>query len=102
MSQSGLPHDVVEYPCSDGQPMGESDIHRACMMYVTYALKRHYERGGRADVYVSANSFLYYQQGNPRAAEARAAELEARVRDLESALASPPTPEGPRSRKSPR
>ena len=67
MSQSGLPHDVVEYPCSDGQPMGESDIHRACMMYMTYALKRHYERGGRADVYVSANSFLYYQQGNPRA-----------------------------------
>ena len=26
MSRSGLPHDVVEYPCSDGTPMGESDI----------------------------------------------------------------------------
>ena len=64
MSQSGLPHDVVGYPCSDGQPMGESDIHRACMMYVTYALKRHY------------------------------------VERRESALASPPTPEGPQSRKS--
>ena len=40
MSQSGLPHDVVEHPCSDGQPMGESDIHRACMTYVTYALPK--------------------------------------------------------------
>ena len=26
MSRSGLPHDVVEYACSDGTPMGESDI----------------------------------------------------------------------------
>jgi len=34
MSRSGLPHDVV-YPCSDGQPMAETDIHAMCMMYVT-------------------------------------------------------------------
>ena len=67
MSRSGLPHDVVEYPCSDGKPMGESDIHRACMTYVTDALKRWFERRGQDDVYVSANSFVYYEQGNPRA-----------------------------------
>ena len=67
MSQSGLPHDVVEYPCSDGQPMGESDIHIDCIMYVCDALKWCYETRGRADAYVSANSFLYYEQGNPRA-----------------------------------
>ena len=67
MSQSGLPHDAVVYPCSDGQPMAETDIHAACMMYVTYALKGWMKRGGRADVYVASNNFLYYKQGNPRA-----------------------------------
>ena len=67
MSQTGLPHDVVEYPCSDGQPMAETDIHGTCMMYVTYALRRWFDRGGRADVYVGSNNFLYYEQGNPRA-----------------------------------
>ena len=30
-------------------------------------LKRHFARAGRQDAYVSANSFLYYEQGNPRA-----------------------------------
>ena len=67
MSQSGLPHDAVVYPCSDGQPMAETDIHATCMMYVTYALKGWLKRHGRADVYVASNNFLYYEQGNPRA-----------------------------------
>ena len=66
MSQSVVSPAVV-YPCSDGQPMGESDLHIACMSYVLSALKWHFERRGRDDVYVSANSFLYYEQGNPRA-----------------------------------
>ena len=70
MSRSGLPHDAVVYPCSDGQPMAETQIHGACMMYVTYALKRWFGKGGRADVHVGMNSFLYYEQGNPRAAVA--------------------------------
>ena len=68
MSQTGLPHDVVEYPCSDGQPMAETEIHGACMMYVTYALRRWFDRRGQDDVYVGSNNFLYYEQGNPRAA----------------------------------
>ena len=67
MSQTGLPHDVVEYPCSDGQPMAETDIHGACMMYVTCALRGWFKRRGRTDVYVGSNNFLYYEQGNPRA-----------------------------------
>ena len=67
MSQTGLPHDVVEYPCSDGQPMAETDIHGACMMYVTCALRGWFKRRGRTDVYVASNNFLYYEQGNPRA-----------------------------------
>ena len=67
MSRSGLPHDVIEYPCSDGQPMAETEIHGACMMYVTCALRGWFKRRGRADVYVGSNNFLYYEQGNPRA-----------------------------------
>ena len=67
MSRSGLPHDVVEYPCSDGQPMAETQLHGASMMYVNYALKRWFGKGGRADVHVGMNSFLYYERGNPRA-----------------------------------
>ena len=67
MSQTGLPHDVVEYPCSDGQPMAETEIHGACRMYVTYALRRWFEKRGQEDVYVGSNNFLYYEQGNPRA-----------------------------------
>ena len=67
MSRSGLPHDVVEYPCSDGQPMAETQLHGASMVYVNYALKRWFAKDGRTDVHVGMNSFLYYEQGNPRA-----------------------------------
>ena len=67
MSRSGLPHDAVLYPCSDGQPMAETQIHGECMMYVTAALRRWFEKHGRADVYVGSNNFLYYERGNPRA-----------------------------------
>ena len=67
MSRSGLPHDVVEYPCSDGQPMAETQLHGASMAYVNYALKRWFGKSGRTDVHVGMNSFLYYERGNPRA-----------------------------------
>ena len=67
MSRPGLPHDAVEYPCSDGQPMAETPIHGECMMYVTYALRLCFRKRGRDDVYVGMNNFLYYEQGNPRA-----------------------------------
>ena len=48
--------------------MAETDIHATCMMYVTAALRRWFEKHGRADVYVGSNNFLYYERGNPRAA----------------------------------
>ena len=67
MSRSGLPHDAVVYPVSDGQPMAETEIHGECMMYVTYALRRYFPKRGRKDVYVGSNNFLYYERGNPRA-----------------------------------
>ena len=67
MSQSGLPHDAVVYPCSDGQPMAETGLHRRCMVDVADTLELWFRRHGRDDVYVGSNNFLYYERGNPRA-----------------------------------
>ena len=47
--------------------MAETDLHAACMVYVTCALRRHFAKRGQEDVYVGSNNFLYYEQGNPRA-----------------------------------
>ena len=67
MSQSGLPHDAVFYPTSDGQPMAETGLHRRCMVDVADTLDLWFRRHGRDDVYVGSNNFLYYERGNPRA-----------------------------------
>ncbi|NJK74527.1 MAG: Uma2 family endonuclease [Microcoleus sp. SU_5_6] len=55
----------IEYPSSDGEPMAESDITRDYMTYGVEALKLYFQ--GRSDVYVSANSFIYYEEGNNQA-----------------------------------
>ncbi|MEG4068249.1 hypothetical protein QUA42_13160 [Microcoleus sp. Pol11C2] len=55
----------IEYPSSDGEPMAESDITRNYMTYSVEAVKLYFQ--GRSDVYVSANSFIYYEQGNNQA-----------------------------------
>ena len=67
MSQSIVPPTAVEYPCSDGQPMAETSVHRRCMTYLIDALERHLRTGTRCPAYVSGNMFLYYEEGNPRA-----------------------------------
>lgn len=67
MSQSIVPPAAVEYPCSDGQPMAETPVHRRCMTHLIDALERHLEKGSRCPAYVSGNMFLYYEEGNPRA-----------------------------------
>lgn len=54
---------TVEYPESDGQPMGESDLHRDCMVRIIELLKLHFA-GQR--VYVTGNLHLYYREGDPR------------------------------------
>ncbi|MFN0055699.1 MAG: Uma2 family endonuclease [Planctomycetales bacterium] len=54
---------AIEYPESDGEPMGETDLHRDWMFDIIERLRYRY-RGQR--VYVSGNLFLYYQEGNPR------------------------------------
>ena len=66
MSRS-IPPAAVEYPCSDGQPMAESEVHARCMMYAAAALRRHFQKHAQGDVYVSSNHFIYYERGNPRA-----------------------------------
>ena len=82
-----VPADTVDYPCSDGLPMAESQLHAECIMYVCKALQWHFEQhhatdryasdaaravttGAAHDVYVSANMFLYYEQGNLEAVAA--------------------------------
>ena len=67
MSHTGLPHDALLYPCSDGQPMAETDLHAAIMVYVASALRWWFEKHWQADVYVGSNNFLYYERGNPGA-----------------------------------
>ncbi|WP_246276694.1 hypothetical protein [Microcoleus asticus] len=55
----------IEYPSSDGEPMAESDITRDYMIYSVEAVKLYFQE--RSDVYVSANSFIYYEEGNNQA-----------------------------------
>ena len=67
MSDSQLSHAPapVEYPSSDGQPMGETPAHRDCIIDAMGALREFFAE--RPDVYVGGNMFLYYEEGNPRA-----------------------------------
>ncbi len=55
----------VDYPDSDGQPVAETDFQRKPLWYANDALARYFR--DREDVYVSANMFLYYEEGNPGA-----------------------------------
>jgi Uma2 family endonuclease len=59
-----LPREI-EYPYSDGQPMGESEIHVKEMMYLLEAFTERFRE--RADAYVAGNMFFYFEQGNSKA-----------------------------------
>jgi len=54
---------TVNYPESDGQPMGETDVHRDEMVREIELLRRFFEG---QEVYVSGNLLMYYRQGNPK------------------------------------
>lgn len=54
----------VYYPESDGQPMGETTLHREVMAETIGALSRRH--AGVPDVWVGGNLFLYYEKGNPK------------------------------------
>lgn len=55
----------VEYPSSDGEPMAESDIAREFMIDSVRSLQAYFKN--RSDVYVSGNSYIYYEPGNNKA-----------------------------------
>ena len=55
----------VDYPDSDGQPVAETDFQRIPLWYANDVLARHFR--DRNDVYVSANMFVYFEEGNPKA-----------------------------------
>lgn len=52
----------IEYPESDGKPMGETDVHRRWMMRIHELLEQRY-RGQQ--VYVGCNLLVYYTEGMP-------------------------------------
>ncbi len=54
---------TVNYPESDGKPMGETDEHRDEMVREIELLRRYYEG---QQVYVSGNLLFYYVQGDPK------------------------------------
>lgn len=53
------------YPDSDGKPVGETGLHVECLLYLKAALNEWFRR--RRDIYVAADMFLYYEEGNPQA-----------------------------------
>lgn len=53
----------VEYPESDGQPMGETDLHIEWLIRLRDMLKHRYRD---QQVYVAADLLLYYEEGVPR------------------------------------
>ena len=59
------PSTEIEYPDTDGLPMAESDFQRQYLSYAVEVLRIYFQN--HADVYVSGNLFIYYEQGNPKA-----------------------------------
>jgi Uma2 family endonuclease len=52
----------IEYPETDGQPMGETDLHRDWMFRIIELLKHRY---ANQRVYVTGDLLLYYEEGKP-------------------------------------
>jgi Uma2 family endonuclease len=56
------------YPESDGEPMGETDFHINAILYLRQALRHFFQ--DKAAIYVAANMFFYYEEGNADARRA--------------------------------
>jgi Uma2 family endonuclease len=54
----------IEYPESDGKPVGETGIHYRVLYEMMGALWRRFETNDR--IAILANMFVYYEEGNPR------------------------------------
>ncbi|PSN10901.1 hypothetical protein C7293_26345 [filamentous cyanobacterium CCT1] len=63
---SGFISDRIVYPDTDGQPMTESDATRDYLIYCVEVLRLYFK--SRPNVYVSGNLFIYYEEGNSKAA----------------------------------
>lgn len=55
---------AVEYPCSDGIPMAETERHAMATMDARHALGWHFRE--RPDVYVGVDMLVYYVEGDPK------------------------------------
>jgi Uma2 family endonuclease len=55
----------IEYPESDGKPLGETDAHRREILAIIAMLEQYF--AAVSDVYVSGNLMFYYEKGNPSA-----------------------------------
>jgi Uma2 family endonuclease len=53
----------IEYPESDGQPMGETDYHIQLMLDLRFILREFFQAEER--VYVGSNLMCYYVEGDP-------------------------------------
>jgi len=60
---SGKPTTEIDYPETDGQPMGETDLHIHWMIRIRDILKQRYQG---EHVYVGSDLLVYYEEGNPR------------------------------------
>ena len=56
---------AIDYPSGDGKPMAEDDWQRRAILDAFGVLDLHFR--DRPDVYVSADLFIYHEEGNPRA-----------------------------------
>ena len=65
MLASAPSHKPVVYPTSDGKPVAETDVHFLEIVALQQLLACRF--AARADVYVAANNFVYYEEGNPKA-----------------------------------
>jgi len=58
----------IEYPESDGQPIGETDFHITATLLLLQMLRDHFENDPQ--IYVASDLMFYYERGNPRAVKA--------------------------------
>lgn len=57
-------YEPIDYPTSDGLPLGETDVHRNQILDLIHGLEMHYLDD--PSVYVSGNLLMFYQEGEPR------------------------------------
>ena len=62
---SDPPKPEIDYPESDGEPMGETQFHVRAILFLYQALEYYFRAND--EMYVSADMLFYYEEGNPSA-----------------------------------